>query len=296
MNLHECFEEFIDYLSAEKDVSHHTKKSYRGDFKIFINFLAFNGIEPELETMTTPVLRKYFAYLKNEKDYNTETMRRKIHSLSSFFKFLIEQEYIVKNPMLPIHAPKKSQRIPVYLNIQEVEKLIASTLKFGKENALRDRCFLKLLIYTGLRRQEALALDWEDFDFGKGTIKVRKGKGNKERLVPMPNSLSADLWAYLQTRLPLSNHAVFLSTAENRLTVTPAQTILRKYLKKCGLDKKGYSLHKLRHTYASHLIQNGVDILSVQKLLGHSDLNSTKVYTHVDTDHLKEQVEKLPFK
>lgn len=296
MSISEQFEEFIDYLSAEKNISNHTKANYTSDFKIFLNFLYINGIKPDLQTITTPIIRKYLAYLKNEKDYKNQTMRRKIHSLSSFFKFLLEQEYIEKNPMNPVHAPKLEGRIPIYLSKEEVELLISTAMKYGKENALHDKCFLKTIAFTGMRRQEALALNWEDIDFGKSVVKIKKGKGKKERIVPLPESLSSDLWAYLQTRLPLSTQAVFISNAGNRLTPSPAQSRFNKYIKKAGLSDKGYTLHKLRHSYASLLIQNNADLLSVQKLLGHSDLNSTKIYTHVNTEHLKKQVDKLPFK
>lgn len=296
MEIWNYFDEFIDYLSAEKNISHHTKANYRSDFKIFLNFLSINGIKPELQTLNTRDVRKYLVYLKNEKEYQNETIRRKINSLSSFFKFLTEQEYIIKNTMGSIKAPPKEERIPVYLSDIEIEALIKATMKYGGENALRDKCFIKVLAYTGMRRQEALKLDWEDIDFNQNIIKILHGKGKKQRIVPMPESLMTDMWAYLQTRLPLSNQAVFLSNAGNRLTPSPAQNIFNKYKKKAGLDDKGYTIHKLRHSYASLLVQNDVDLLSVQKLLGHSDLNSTKVYAHINMNYLKEQVEKLPFK
>lgn len=296
MEISECFYEFLDYLSAEKNISHHTKANYHSDFKIFLNFLTTNGIKPDLQTITTPIIRKYLAYLKTEKEYQNQTMRRKIHSLSSFFKFLLEQEYIIKNPMLPIHAPKQEGKLPIYMKKEEVDLLIETAWKHGKENALRDKVFLKFVAYTGVRRQEALALDWEDLDFGKAEVKIRKGKGKKERIIPLTETLCSDLWAYLQTRMPLTNKAVFISNAGNRLTHSPAQNIFRKYLKKAGLDGKGYTMHKLRHSFGTLLVQNNADLLSVQKLLGHSDLNSTKIYTHVNTEHLKKQVDKLPFK
>ena len=296
MDISEAFEEFLDYLSAEKNVSHHTKISYNSDFNIFLKFLSMSGIKSNFHTITTPTIRKYLAYLKNEKEYKNQTMRRKIHSLSSFFNFLMEQEYIEKNPILPIKAPKKEENIPIYLGKGEVELLINTAMRHGKENSLRDKCFIKTLAFSGMRRQELLSLNWDDIDFGRSVIKIREGKGKKERLIPMIESLSTDLWAYLQTRLPLTNQAVFISSTGNRLTPSPAQNIFRKHLKKAGLDGKGYTIHKLRHSYASLLVQNDVDLLSVQKLLGHSDLNTTKVYTHINTNYLKQQVDKLPFK
>lgn len=115
-------------------------------------------------------------------------------------------------------------------------------------------------------------------------------KGKKSRIVPMPESLSNKLWEYLQIRLPLSSYAVFLSQADNRIAPSIVEARFRKYLKQSGLTNKGFTLHKLRHTYASHLIQSGVDLLSVQQLLGHSDLNSTKIYTYMDTAYLKTQI------
>lgn len=295
MKIYECFDEFIDYLSAVKNISVHTKANYYSDIKGFHFFLATNGIEPEIETLTTQTIRKYLAYLKTEKNFQNQTIRRKIYSLSSFFGYLFDQEYITKNPMKPIHAPKSEQKLPIFFQKEEVDKLIETAWKHGGQNALRDKCFLKFIAYTGVRRQEALWLDWGDIDFGEKVVKIRKGKGGKQRLIPLTDTLASDLWAYLQTRLPLSTQAVFVSNTGNRLTHTPAQILFRKYLKKTGLHGKGLSMHKLRHSFGTFLVQNGADLMSVQELLGHSDLNTTKIYTHLSTGHLKEQLDKLPY-
>jgi len=130
---------------------------------------------------------------------------------------------------------------------------------------------------TGLRRQELLDLDWDDIDFGEKTITVRNGKGKKQRVIPFTEPLVSTLWKYLQSRLPLTNHALFISSNGSRLSCTPLEQTFRLYMKKSGLDKKGYTIHTLRHTYASHLALRGASILSIQKLLGHSDLNSTQI-------------------
>lgn len=295
MTLFDYYDEFLDYLSAEKNASHHTLKNYASDFKLFFNFLQSNGIKPELETIDTPTIRKYISFLKNEKEFKNNTIRRKIHSLSSFFQYLLEQEYIMKNPMLPIHAPKIEQTIPVYLSREEIELLLNMPMKYGKENALRDKCILETFVYTGMRRQELLGLNWEDIDFGRQEIVVRKGKGKKQRMIPIKEPLVSDLWAYLQTRLPLTNNATFISETGNRLSPTSVQLMFTKYIKKAGLDGKGYTIHKLRHSFATHMIQNGADLITVQNILGHADLNNTKIYTHTDTNHLREQLDKLPF-
>lgn len=289
------YNEFLDYLKSEKNVSIHTTTSYTNDFNQFINFLKLNGIQPKLNTITTPIIRRYIAYLKCEKEFSIYTIRRRIHSLSSYFKFLIEQGYLDKNPMLSIHAPKTPEVVPKYLSIEEIKLLLEAPAKYSPEHALRNKVILETLIYTGMRRQELLGLNWEDIDFGEKTITIKKGKGKKQRVVPLKEPLLSDLWKYLQSRLPLTNQAVFISSYGNRLSITALQQMFRRYMKILGFDKKGYTLHTLRHTYASHLALNGVSILSIQKLLGHSDLGSTQVYSHVNTEHLKKEIEKLPF-
>lgn len=295
MLVHEYFKEFLGYLSAEKNASDMTKSSYKSDHKIFCEFLENNGIT-EFEKITTPVLRRYVIFLKADKKYQNKTIRRKIHSLSSFYKFLLEQEYIERNPMLPIHAPKEEEKLPIYMSPEEVEALISAAWRYGGVNALRNKCFIKTLAHTGMRRREALALDWECVDFSKNTITVRSGKGKKDRMLPMTESLATDLWAYLQTRLPLQCHAVFISsTTGQRLTPSPSNEIFRRSIRKAGLSGKKYTPHTLRHTYATMLARNS-DVSYIQKLLGHADLSTTMIYTHLSMDKLHEQVQKLPFK
>lgn len=294
MNLDYYFDEFIDYLKAEKDVSHYTVDNYTSDFKQFLNFLRVNGIQPKLNTVTTPIIRRYLAHLKTDKNYAVETIRRRVHCLSSYYKFLMEQEYIMKNPMFAIHAPKSPETIPKYLSTEEIELLMQMPDKYSPDNSLRNKCILECFLMTGLRRQELLDLDWDDIDFGEKIITVRNGKGKKQRVIPFTEPLVSTLWKYLQTRLPLTNHALFISSNGSRLTCTPLEQTFRLYMKKSGLDKKGYTIHTLRHTYASHLALSGASILAIQKLLGHSDLNSTQIYAHVNTEHLRSEVEKLP--
>ncbi len=294
MNLDYYFDDFINYLKAEKDVSHYTVDNYTCDFKQFLNFLRVNGIQPRLNTVSTPIIRRYLAHLKTEKNYAVETIRRRVHCLSSYFKFLLEQEYLIKNPMAAIHAPRSPETIPKFLSMDEIQLLLEMPEKHSPDNALRNLCMLESFLMTGVRRQELLDLNWDDIDFGEKTITVRKGKGKKQRVIPITEPLISHLWKYLQSRLPLTNHALFISANGGRLSCTPLEQTFRLYMKKSGLDKKGYTLHTLRHTYASHLALNGASILSIQKLLGHSDLNSTQIYAHINTDHLRSEVEKLP--
>ncbi|MGJ0845950.1 tyrosine-type recombinase/integrase [Tissierella praeacuta] len=291
-----CYQEFLDNLLAEKNVSNATITSYETDFKILKSFLQKNDIKPLLSSITTPILRRYVSFLKVEKGYKTSTIRRKINSLSSFYNFLMEQEYIEKNPMLPIKAPKKEQKIPIYITEMDLKLLLEAPKKYARfeSHVLRDTALLKMLIYTGARRSEVLSMNWDDVDFGQQTITIRKGKGGKERIVPLHESLSCDLWEYLQTRLPLSNQAIFISDKGTRMSISNFQTLFRRYLRKSGLEDKGYTIHKCRHSFASLLHQNGVDLLSIKELLGHEDLNSTNIYTHTSVSHLKKEVDKFP--
>lgn len=296
MSLKNCYDDFLNYMESERNASKATIKSYITDFKVFTDFLDIASIEPRVDTITTQNLRKYVTYLKQHKKYANETVRRKINSLSSFFNFLLETEYIDKNPMAPIKAPKKEQRIPVYIKENELRRLLEAPEKYARfpEHRLRDKIMIELLVFTGARRAEVLALNFDDVDFGKKTITILKGKGNKQRIVPLIEPLATDLWEYLQTRLPLSNRAILISDTGNRMSVSNFQNLFRRYLEKSGLGNKGYTIHKCRHSFASLLYQNGVDIISIKELLGHEDLNSTKIYTHTSVNHLRKQVEKFP--
>ncbi|QEK12335.1 tyrosine-type recombinase/integrase [Crassaminicella thermophila] len=190
--------------------------------------------------------------------------------------------------MLPIHAPKEEQKLPIYLTEHDLKLLLQTPKKYARfeNHILRDTALLKMFIFTGASRSEVLSMNWEDIDFGKQIITIRKGKGEKERIVPLHENLSCDLWEYLQTRLPLSNQAIFISYLGNRMSVSNFQTLFKGYVKKVGLEDKGYTIHKCRHSFASLLHQNGVDLLSIKELLGHENLNSTKIYTHTNVTHL----------
>lgn len=294
MLLEDYFDEFLNYGKAEKDYADATLTAYRHDFELFSSFLARNKISPSIEEITVSVLRKYVIWLEKQ-DYTSSSRRRKIHSLKSFFSFLQETEYIVKNPALSIRAPKKTKPIPIYMSQKEIKSIIAAPMKYGFENALRDKCILETWAMTGIRRNELRMLNWQDIDFGREVITVMHGKGNKQRQIPIAEPLTSTLWAYLQTRLPLTNNAVFISsTTGNRISTTPLQQLFTKCIEKCGLEDKGYTIHKFRHSYATMLLANGVDLLSIQKLLGHEDLNNTKIYTHISNDDLKKEASKLP--
>lgn len=296
--LNSYFEEFLKNLSAEKDVSTATIKSYRTDFNTFQKFLSVKNIEPEFSTIKTPILKNYVTYLKIECNYSNGTVRRHIHSLSSFFKFLLEMDYIKSNPMLAIHAPKNQQKLPIYLKKEELELLLDAPTKYARFpcHINRDIVFLSLLIFTGARKSEIIALDWKDIDFKNQTVTIRKGKGKKERIIPLAEHLAIALVHYYSERHPKLSDPILISDKNRRISSTDFQQLFQRYIKKCGLDGKGYTPHKCRHSLASLLVQQGVDILVVAKMLGHEDLNSTKIYAHTETDTLRKEIKKFPVK
>lgn len=294
--LQTVYSEFLDHMRAEKNASESTIVSYVTDFKTFEKFLLLQGIEPKLQSILTRDLRKYVSYLKIGKEYSNATVRRKIHSLSSFFKFALEMEYIDKNPMLPIHAPKLEERLPIYIKENDLRKLLEAPKKYARfaSHVNRDRVMMSLLIYTGARKSEILNLNWSDIDFKEQVVHIKKGKGKKDRDIPLLEPLAIALLDYYNERKPKIEEPILLSDNNTRLSKTAFQTLFRRYLTKCGLANKHYTIHKCRHSFATLLYQNGVDILTIQKLLGHSDLNSTKIYTHVTNEHMKEEVKKFP--
>jgi len=293
MKLEKCFQEFLDYLVAERDASPYTITGYKNDFKFFFEFLSHENIPMLADTITTPDIRRYLTYIKSEKNYSVSSMRRKIHSLKSFYNFLLSQEYVNKSPMMPIKAPKDTDKVPIYMQPEEIISLIQAPFRHGGENALRDKCIIETFAFSGIRRNELCFLDWDRICFKNYTIKV-KGKGKKERVIPISEPLVSDLWAYLNSRLPLTERAVFTWPEGGRITSRTVNRMFSKYVKLAGLEGKGYSPHKLRHSYATLLLQNGADLISIKELLGHEDLNSTKVYTKTDMTHLRTQVQKFP--
>jgi len=246
MRLDDCYNEFLDYLGSERDASPYTIAGYKTDFKFFFAFLSRENIPLLAEVITTPDIRRYLTYLKSEKNYSVGTIRRKIHSLKSFYNFLLSQEYVNKSPMMPITAPKDVDKVPIYMQPEEIIRLINAPVRRGGENALRDKCILETYAFTGIRRSELVSMDFEDLDFKNYTLKV-EGKGKKERVIPISEPLISDLWAYLNSRLPLTEQAVFTWSEGGRITPRTVNRMFTKYIKLAGLEGKGYTPHKLRH-------------------------------------------------
>jgi len=293
MDINKVTLEFYEYLISEKNCSPLTVDAYTRDMNLFTHALYLNNPNIDVENITTPMIRKYINFMKDTQNYKATTINRKINSLRSFFKFLISQGYIISNPAAPVTAPKKPERIPIYLKEDDLKKLIEAPEKYSKDHKVRDKLILETFIYTGIRRSELLHLNWIDVDFGLRVLSIKHGKGDKQRNIPLNDILQKDLWGYLQTRLPLKIQCLFISDEGNRLSTTALQQMFTRYIHLTGLSGKGYTIHKLRHSFATMLIKRNVNLIAIQELMGHTDINSTKIYTHIDMRDLRQQIDKI---
>ncbi len=276
-------EKFMRYLEIEKNYSRHTILNYRIDLEDFREFLG----ETRVENVDYLALRKYLAALK-ERNLQTKSVSRKLSSLRSFFKFLTREGFIKANPILVLSSPKIEKHLPQFLTEEEVTRLIEAVLP-KDERSLRDRAILETFYSTGIRISELVSLNIEDMDFISGVLKVM-GKGKKERIVPIGECAINVLKDYLEKRKKQST-AVFLNKNGRRLTDRGVRNIVQKYLRLAGI-KQGVSAHTLRHSFATHLLNRGADLRSVQELLGHVNLATTQIYTHLTTERLKNVYDK----
>jgi tyrosine recombinase XerC len=276
-------EKFIRYLEIEKNYSEHTITNYRLDLEDFRQFLG----QSDIESVDYLTLRKYLALLK-EKNLTTRSISRKISALRSFFKFLTREGLLKANPILVLSSPKMEKHLPQFLTEDETRRLIESAAS-ADERTLRDRAILETFYSTGIRISELVGLDTEDIDFIGGIVKVM-GKGKKERIVPIGDHAIKAIREYLDKRKKPSP-AVFLNKSGKRISDRGVRNIVEKYIRLASL-KQGVSPHTLRHSFATHLLDRGADLRSVQELLGHANLSSTQIYTHLTTERLKSVYDK----
>ncbi len=319
----ELIEQFLNYMRYERHFSEHTAKCYGADLQQFSGFL-LTGPSPEanngngqalaagngngqpatepaatkdlhstLVGMDTYEVRRYLAHLA-EHQYSRATMARKLATLRSFYKFLMRRGHVQANPVAPIRTPKQEKRLPKCLGIDDVRKLLA-TPDDGTLLGTRDRAMLETLYSTGVRVSELCDLNLEDTDLVAGVIHVR-GKGKKERISPVGPTAVESIQRYLRIRQasPKSGsfdpRALYVNKHGKRLSTRSVRRKLDKYLIEAGLDPS-ISPHTLRHTFATHMLNNGADLRSVQELLGHQSLSTTQIYTHLTTERLRQAYE-----
>jgi integrase/recombinase XerC len=312
---------FLDYLRFERRFSEHTAKCYGADLTQFCEFRKGTSesasadtepmslaphegdmatavatqvelrIDQLLLTTTTEAVRGYLVFL-NERNYSKATVARKLATLRSFYKFLVKRNHIGSNPVMSIRTPKQEKKLPRFLEYDEIKKLLG-TPPVNTWLGARDRAILETLYSTGIRVSELVALNMDDVDFLGEVVHVR-GKGKKERIAPIGSSALQVIQHYMEYRNKraqsngnFDSKVLFVNKHGQRLSTRSVRRKMDKYLKMAGLDPT-ISPHTLRHSFATHMLNNGADLRSVQELLGHQSLSTTQIYTHLTTRRLKE--------
>ncbi len=303
-----AIEEYLTYLKAERDASAHTLRNYRVDLMQFLAYLEQRGVagsNPSPAAVDHLAIRGFLARLHGAR-LAKASVARKLATLRSFFRFLCRQGYQSANPAKLVQGPRLPVRTAPHLSVDEVFQLLAAPVSAPRGNALkarniaesvraRDRAILELFYAAGLRIGELVGLDLPDVDLGEGLTRVR-GKGRKERIVPVGRKAQEALRAYLDVRGefhprqavgPQDSEALFLNRRGGRITARSVSQIVLKHLRHSGLGRK-ITPHGLRHSFATHLLDAGADLRAIQELLGHARLSTTQRYTHVGLDKVLE--------
>ncbi len=278
---------FFTFLYVEKGLSKNTVDAYKNDLKDFLSWLNKINIQ-DYKKVTETEINEYVAHLfKN--GLKSSSVNRKISTLKSFYLFLIKKKLISLSPLSEVITPKKEQYLPSSMSEDEVERLLQSP-NIELDIETRDKAMIEMLYATGMRISELINLKMIDIDIERSVLKVL-GKGSKERLVPFGEKASDSLSYYLKKRKKSSAKEVFLSNRGKKMTRTGFWQRIKIYLSREGL-KDTISPHTLRHAFATHLLNRGADLRSVQLLLGHSDLSTTQIYTHIAKQRLGEVLKK----
>ena len=304
---------FLNYLRHERNASEHTLDGYRRDISQFVRLVLYSGKElgpeksllsPDWANVDVYSAREFVVALQGEQLAIT-SINRKISSLRSFYRFMVRELIVEKNPFVGLTSPKKAKLLPKYMTVNEVDRLLdapGSYWRMAVENGLaktpdsaafsdlRDSAILEIIYSGGLRINEAMGLNLRDLDIIGDVIKV-KGKGKKERICGLGRPAIKALRKYLRARSNRSaderpNAPLFINKDGGRLTARSFQRNFKKYLMQSDLPSD-LTPHKLRHSFATHLLDAGADLRSVQELLGHENLSTTQIYTHVSSDRLK---------
>jgi integrase/recombinase XerC len=280
---------FLDYLKYQKRYSQHTIVSYETDLVSFLSFLEKQFEETELKNIKPAFVRSWLAQLKSE-DNSSKTINRKISSLKTFFKYHLRQGAIEVSPMTTVVSPKQNKRLPQYVEKKDTDTLFSHVEFTDDWTGKTESLILKLLYNTGMRQAELIGLKEQQIDFAKSSLKVL-GKGSKERIIPISSELLVSLKQYINDKKkelqnPDQTHLLVRENGE-KLYPKWVYNSVKKYLSLVTtIDKK--SPHILRHTFATHLSNNGADLNAVKELLGHSSLAATQIYTHNTIEKLKD--------
>ncbi len=287
-NPEQIIQPFIGYLQYEKRYSVNTITSYTADLNDFFSYLSVQFGETSLKHINHTFIRSWLASLKDN-GLTSKSINRKISSLKSFFKYCVRTEILASSPMGKIISPKIGKRLPVFVNEEETKKLVETITQTSDTwKSLNAKMLITIFYSTGMRLSELITLKEKQIDFSRSSIKVL-GKGNKERVIPVSQETIENIKQYQELRnKEIGSTDGFLLVTEKGKKLYPkyAYLLVNQYLGTVGtIDKK--SPHVLRHTFATHLMNNGADLNAVKELLGHSSLASTQIYTHNTIEKLK---------
>jgi integrase/recombinase XerD len=290
--------DFLRFCELERRLAPMTCSAYERDVSACLAHLQGQGIR-ELAEVRVTHLRAFLADEQRTRPA-VSSQARATAALKLFFRFLMEEERIERDPALPLRTPKKREVLPDVLSMGELERLLAQPGRGdlwerhfpGKPE--RDRLLLALMAYGGLRRAELVGLDWDDVDLARRLLRVRKAKGGRQRTIPIHPALAPLFAEYYATRVPLSNQALFVGVQGNRLHYTQLGQVFRHYVEASGVgERKRVTPHTLRHVFATELLRAGANLRQIQELLGHKHLDSTQRYTRVNAHELRGAVKRL---
>lgn len=294
----EDIERFLTYLSVEKGFSENTLAAYRNDLSQLASFVEEEANKhnsmPSWAGFTRQVMLNYQLHLK-ERNYAATTLARKVAAAKSFFKFMVAEGHLKENPTQNVASPSVGRLLPKPISISMVRRLLEQPAKQSTHEAKRDSAMLALLYASGMRVSELMSLNVGDVDTKGGFVRCF-GKGHKERLIPIAERASQAVEEYEKEARPrlLRNKdekALFLNRRGERLTRQGFWQILKGYAKSAGLDEE-ITPHTLRHSFATHMLSGGADLRLVQELLGHANISTTQIYTHLTTEHVRRTYEK----
>lgn len=285
--MQELLDSFLRFQRVERNASAHTISNYQRDILQFIEFLCDDVVV--VSGVSKQELRRFLAHLQ-QAGYAKSSIARKLSALRSFFRFLVRDGHCPHNPLEQVSTPKQERHLPTFLYVDECLSLLQAPddSPLGK----RDRAILETLYATGIRVSELVGMSLHDVDFRQGYVRVL-GKGAKERIVPMGKPACQAIECYIKEARPLlakvgqgNENALFLNKAGGRLSDRSVRRLTDKYVEQTSLRRQ-VSPHTLRHSFATHMLENGADLRSVQELLGHANVSTTQLYTHVTRERLK---------
>ena len=287
--LNQFLQEYLAYLRLEKNLSEQSVSSYSSDINKFLRFIFEHGVT-DLNNVATKLISEYFELMR---DYgiSSSTTSRYLSAIKGFFKYLSSQEYIEKNPVEILSTRITERKLPSVLSFLEIEVLL-QTPNMNDKLGLRDKAILELFYSCGLRVSELINLKISDLYFSDGVIRVL-GKGSKQRIIPIGSSAVKWITEYMKMLRPLlekkmkSENIIFLNNRGTKLSRMGIWKIVDKYVKESKIEKE-FHPHTFRHSFATHLLEGGADLRAVQEMLGHADISTTQIYTHIDREYVKQ--------